>query len=76
MRLLHNMTLQELAANIGVDRADLGRIEKGLKKPSKRVSERLAAYFGKDTEWLLSVVSDDEFQPRNGLIPKVEISGT
>ena len=70
LRLLHNMSLEELAAAIGVDRADLGRIEKGLKAPSKRIATRLQTYFGRDTDFLLSLVSEDEFQQRETLTPR------
>jgi transcriptional regulator with XRE-family HTH domain len=63
LRVLHNMTLEELAARIAVDRSDLARIEKGLLRPSKRVRARLEAYFGPDIDSLLCPLTEAEFRP-------------
>jgi transcriptional regulator with XRE-family HTH domain len=69
LRLLHNMTLEELSARIAIDRSDLARIEKGRLRPSQRARERLEAYFGQDVDLLLSQVSTAEFQPMTALTP-------
>jgi len=70
LRLLHNMTLEELSARIAIDRSDLARIEKGRLRPSRRARERLEAYFGQDVDFLLSQVSAAEFQPMTALTPR------
>jgi transcriptional regulator with XRE-family HTH domain len=40
-----NLTIQQVAAAVGIDAGNLSRIERGLQVPSKDLTERLARYF-------------------------------
>ena len=41
-----NLTIQQVAAAVGIDTGNLSRIERGLQVPSKELTEKLAKYFG------------------------------
>ena len=41
-----NLTIQQVAAAVGIDSGNLSRIERGLQVPSKELTEKLAKYFG------------------------------
>jgi len=44
-------TIQQVAAEVGIDAGNLSRIERGTQTPSKDLTERLAKYFsGEVTE--------------------------
>jgi transcriptional regulator with XRE-family HTH domain len=41
-----NLTIQQVAAAVGIDSGNLSRIERGQQVPSKELTEKLAKYFG------------------------------
>ncbi len=46
-----NLTIQQVAAAVGIDSGNLSRIERGIQVPSKDMTEKLAQYFnGEVTE--------------------------
>ena len=46
-----NLTIQQVAAAVGIDSGNLSRIERGIQVPSKDLTEKLAQYFnGEVTE--------------------------
>ena len=50
-RLKRELTLQQVANEVGIDTGNLSRIERGIQVPSKDLTEKLAQYFnGEVTE--------------------------
>lgn len=58
-RMKENLTQQQLADRIGVDRADISKLENGNANPSLRMLKRIAEGLGRK----LSI----EFLPKDGL---------
>lgn len=47
-RMKRGMTLQQVAAAVGVDSGNLSRIERGQQVPNKELAEKLANFFNGD----------------------------
>lgn len=59
-RLKRELTLQQVANEVGIDTGNLSRIERGLQTPSKELTEKLAKYFdGEITE--LQIIYPERF---------------
>jgi transcriptional regulator with XRE-family HTH domain len=45
LRLRKKLTLQQISSATGIDRTYLGRIERGIKKPSATTAEKIVSFF-------------------------------
>jgi transcriptional regulator with XRE-family HTH domain len=45
VRERRNLTIQQVAAAVGIDSGNLSRIERGIQVPSKDLTEKLSQYF-------------------------------
>lgn len=62
LRYANNLTLDEIAFRIDVDRGTLSRLERGLLKPSDEVRQRVESFWKTPLEQLLQEVTFDEMQ--------------
>jgi transcriptional regulator with XRE-family HTH domain len=54
-----NFTLREVAEALGIDTSMLGKIEKNTRKPTKKLIEKFAKFFGvSDKDLTIAILSD------------------
>jgi transcriptional regulator with XRE-family HTH domain len=58
LRQEHQLTQEELASKIGINRASLSHYEKNRREPDYNILKQFAAFFGVTTDYLLGYTND------------------
>lgn len=64
LRLIHNMSQEQLAEKVGTTKQAISQYERGIRKPKYEILEAIADYFNVDYDYLIGKTPKTTFLPQ------------
>lgn len=64
LRLIHNMSQEQLAEKVGTTKQAISQYERGIRKPKYEILEAIADYFNVDFDYLIGKTPKTTFLPQ------------
>ena len=64
LRIIHNMSQEQLAEKVGTTKQAISQYERGIRKPKYEILEAIADYFNVDYDYLIGKTPKTTFLPQ------------
>ena len=64
LRIVHNMSQEQLAEKVGTTKQAISQYERGIRKPKYEILEAIADYFNVDYDYLIGKTAKTTFLPQ------------